>query len=55
MESCGGFSTPFQEQTGAYMKLQAEFDNYEWYEGDEVEGEYAERMEGLREIYRSVI
>ena len=22
---------------------------------DEVEGEYAERMEGLREIYRSVI
>merc|ERR1712130_796470 len=44
--------TRLQEQTAMYMKLQAEFDNYEWYEDGEVPdtttgGEEGE--EGLRE------
>ena len=28
----------FQDQTAAYLKLQAEFDNYEWWEEEEVGG-----------------
>ena len=35
--------TRLQEQTAAYMKLQSEFDNYEWYdEEEEEEGEEGE-------------
>ena len=33
--------TRLQEQTAAYMKLQSEFDNYEWWEEGEGGGEGA--------------
>ena len=46
--------TRLQEQTATYMKLQAEFDNYEWYEDGEgpetvAGGEEGEGEEGGRE------
>ena len=38
--------TRLQEQTATYMKLQAEFDNYEWYEDGETAAAGVEEGEG---------